>query len=185
MKILNDLFVGTKLGAVLQSCRESRRLVLVIVAIALLLDNMLLTSVARSPQSNFVSSEAEFGRMRSSFLVSVAVYGNSASSSFSSHSFFPASGGGGSRNEKRFECPSPSSLFSSAWKWRARSGCHPPAASSSSDSLIPTLRHPISLSSVINRLTLPVSISRAAGANQRGNALKGSEPRKCSPKAAS
>ncbi|XP_046385465.1 synaptic vesicular amine transporter isoform X2 [Ischnura elegans] len=46
MKILSDLFgAETKFGVVLQNCRESRGLVLVIVAIALLLDNMLLTSV--------------------------------------------------------------------------------------------------------------------------------------------
>ncbi|KAK7790415.1 hypothetical protein R5R35_013508 [Gryllus longicercus] len=36
---------GPRFGGVLQRCRESRRLVLVIVAIALLLDNMLLTTV--------------------------------------------------------------------------------------------------------------------------------------------
>ncbi|XP_071447865.1 synaptic vesicular amine transporter [Hetaerina americana] len=46
MKIIDDLIgADTKFGALLQTCRESRRLVLFIVAIALLLDNMLLTSV--------------------------------------------------------------------------------------------------------------------------------------------
>ena len=34
-------------GGFLQRCRESRRLVLIIVAIALLLDNMLLTTVGK------------------------------------------------------------------------------------------------------------------------------------------
>lgn len=38
---------GGWMGGWLQRCRESRRLVLVIVAIALLLDNMLLTTVGK------------------------------------------------------------------------------------------------------------------------------------------
>ncbi|KAH1019211.1 hypothetical protein HUJ04_009062 [Dendroctonus ponderosae] len=45
MTLINDWLSGTRLGAWIQRCRESRRLVLVIVAIALLLDNMLLTIV--------------------------------------------------------------------------------------------------------------------------------------------
>ncbi|KAK6635752.1 hypothetical protein RUM43_007341 [Polyplax serrata] len=45
MTAVRDWLAGTKLGVRLQSCRESRRLVLIIVAIALLLDNMLLTTV--------------------------------------------------------------------------------------------------------------------------------------------
>ena len=39
---------GSRFSDYLQRCRESRRLVLVIVAIALLLDNMLLTTVGES-----------------------------------------------------------------------------------------------------------------------------------------
>jgi hypothetical protein len=39
---------GSRFSGYLQRCRESRRLVLVIVAIALLLDNMLLTTVGKS-----------------------------------------------------------------------------------------------------------------------------------------
>jgi DHA1 family solute carrier family 18 vesicular amine transporter 1/2 len=38
----------SRFSSYLQRCRESRRLVLVIVAIALLLDNMLLTTVGES-----------------------------------------------------------------------------------------------------------------------------------------
>ncbi|CAH1126928.1 unnamed protein product [Ceutorhynchus assimilis] len=45
MTMVNEWLSGTWLGAWIQRCRESRRLVLVIVAIALLLDNMLLTIV--------------------------------------------------------------------------------------------------------------------------------------------
>ncbi|CAH1104759.1 unnamed protein product [Psylliodes chrysocephalus] len=45
MTVINDWVTGTKFGGWVQRCRESRRLVLVIVAIALLLDNMLLTTV--------------------------------------------------------------------------------------------------------------------------------------------
>ncbi|KAF2884537.1 hypothetical protein ILUMI_21630 [Ignelater luminosus] len=45
MTVLNEWVAGTRLGGWVQRCRESRRLVLVIVAIALLLDNMLLTTV--------------------------------------------------------------------------------------------------------------------------------------------
>ncbi|XP_072392174.1 synaptic vesicular amine transporter [Diabrotica undecimpunctata] len=45
MTVVNDWMAGTKFGGWVQRCRESRRLVLVIVAIALLLDNMLLTTV--------------------------------------------------------------------------------------------------------------------------------------------
>lgn len=45
MTVLNEWVAGSRLGGWLQRCRESRRLVLVIVAIALLLDNMLLTTV--------------------------------------------------------------------------------------------------------------------------------------------
>lgn len=39
--------LGTLFRVWLQGCRESRKLVLVIVAIALLLDNMLLTTVGK------------------------------------------------------------------------------------------------------------------------------------------
>jgi DHA1 family solute carrier family 18 vesicular amine transporter 1/2 len=39
---------GSRFSGYLQRCRESRRLVLVIVDIALLLDNMLLTTVGKS-----------------------------------------------------------------------------------------------------------------------------------------
>lgn len=45
MTVLNDWIAGSRFGNWVQRCRESRRLVLVIVAIALLLDNMLLTTV--------------------------------------------------------------------------------------------------------------------------------------------
>lgn len=45
MTVVNEWVSGTKFGGWVQRCRESRRLVLVIVAIALLLDNMLLTTV--------------------------------------------------------------------------------------------------------------------------------------------
>ncbi|CAH0559531.1 unnamed protein product [Brassicogethes aeneus] len=45
MTMMNDWMYGSRFGAWVQRCRESRRLVLVIVAIALLLDNMLLTTV--------------------------------------------------------------------------------------------------------------------------------------------
>lgn len=45
MTVLNEWVAGTRIGGWVQRCRESRRLVLVIVAIALLLDNMLLTTV--------------------------------------------------------------------------------------------------------------------------------------------
>lgn len=45
MTVVNDWVAGTRLGGWIQRCRESRKLVLVIVAIALLLDNMLLTTV--------------------------------------------------------------------------------------------------------------------------------------------
>lgn len=43
-----EVLGGPRFAAYLQECRESRRLVLVIVAIALLLDNMLLTTVGKS-----------------------------------------------------------------------------------------------------------------------------------------
>jgi hypothetical protein len=45
---------GWRFSDYLQRCRESRRLVLVIVAIALLLDNMLLTTVGKSLLSDSV-----------------------------------------------------------------------------------------------------------------------------------
>ncbi|KAJ8983021.1 hypothetical protein NQ317_014318 [Molorchus minor] len=45
MTVVNEWMSGTRLGNWIQRRRESRRLVLVIVAIALLLDNMLLTTV--------------------------------------------------------------------------------------------------------------------------------------------
>ncbi|KAL1505824.1 hypothetical protein ABEB36_005296 [Hypothenemus hampei] len=45
MTVVNEWLNGTRFGGWIQRCRESRRLVLVIVAIALLLDNMLLTIV--------------------------------------------------------------------------------------------------------------------------------------------
>ncbi|XP_018561449.1 synaptic vesicular amine transporter isoform X1 [Anoplophora glabripennis] len=45
MTVVNEWMAGTRFGGWVQRCRESRRLVLVIVAIALLLDNMLLTTV--------------------------------------------------------------------------------------------------------------------------------------------
>ncbi|XP_074041192.1 vesicular monoamine transporter [Leptinotarsa decemlineata] len=45
MTVVNEWVTGTRFGSWVQRCRESRRLVLVIVAIALLLDNMLLTTV--------------------------------------------------------------------------------------------------------------------------------------------
>ncbi|XP_047114000.1 synaptic vesicular amine transporter [Schistocerca piceifrons] len=45
MTVVQDCVGGTRLNGLLQRCRESRKLVLVIVAIALLLDNMLLTTV--------------------------------------------------------------------------------------------------------------------------------------------
>lgn len=49
MTVVNEWVSGTRFGGWVQSCRESRRLVLVIVAIALLLDNMLLTTVGKYP----------------------------------------------------------------------------------------------------------------------------------------
>ncbi|XP_045467945.1 synaptic vesicular amine transporter isoform X2 [Harmonia axyridis] len=45
MTVLNEWVAGSRVGSWVQRCRESRRLVLAIVAIALLLDNMLLTTV--------------------------------------------------------------------------------------------------------------------------------------------
>ncbi|CAH1175576.1 unnamed protein product [Phaedon cochleariae] len=45
MTVVNEWVSNTRFGGWVQRCRESRRLVLVIVAIALLLDNMLLTTV--------------------------------------------------------------------------------------------------------------------------------------------
>ncbi|XP_066259227.1 synaptic vesicular amine transporter [Euwallacea similis] len=45
MTVVNEWLSGTRVGNWVQRCRESRRLVLFIVAIALLLDNMLLTIV--------------------------------------------------------------------------------------------------------------------------------------------
>lgn len=48
--------VGAEWTGWLQRCRESRRLILVIVAIALLLDNMLLTAVGKWKLEIFVSS---------------------------------------------------------------------------------------------------------------------------------
>lgn len=47
MTVWNDWMAGTHIGGWVQRCRESRRLVLAIVAIALLLDNMLLTTVGK------------------------------------------------------------------------------------------------------------------------------------------
>jgi hypothetical protein len=47
MTVVNEWVAGTRFGGWVQRCRESRRLVLVIVAIALLLDNMLLTTVGK------------------------------------------------------------------------------------------------------------------------------------------
>lgn len=47
MTVLNDWVSGSRIGGWVQRCRESRQLVLVIVAIALLLDNMLLTTVGK------------------------------------------------------------------------------------------------------------------------------------------
>ena len=44
----------TSIGAYFHSARESRKLVLVIVAIALLLDNMLLTTVGRDHESHYI-----------------------------------------------------------------------------------------------------------------------------------
>ena len=41
----------TRIGAYFHSLRESRKLILLIVAVALLLDNMLLTTVGKSLQS--------------------------------------------------------------------------------------------------------------------------------------
>lgn len=52
MTVVNEWVAGTRLGSWVQQCRESRRLVLVIVAIALLLDNMLLTTVGMSINVN-------------------------------------------------------------------------------------------------------------------------------------
>ncbi|XP_067003907.2 synaptic vesicular amine transporter isoform X2 [Anabrus simplex] len=45
MTVVQDCLGASRFGVYLQKCRESRRLVLIIVAIALLLDNMLLTTV--------------------------------------------------------------------------------------------------------------------------------------------
>ncbi|XP_063231796.1 synaptic vesicular amine transporter [Bacillus rossius redtenbacheri] len=45
MTVVKECAMGARVSGFLQRCRESRRLVLVIVAIALLLDNMLLTTV--------------------------------------------------------------------------------------------------------------------------------------------
>ena len=42
-----DYVSRTKIGAYFHSARESRKLILVIVAVALLLDNMLLTTVGK------------------------------------------------------------------------------------------------------------------------------------------
>ena len=47
MTVVNEWVAGTRFGGWVQRCRESRRLVLVIVAIALLLDNLLLTTVGK------------------------------------------------------------------------------------------------------------------------------------------
>lgn len=55
MTAVQDWLAGTKLGAKLYSCRESRKLVLIIVAIALLLDNMLLTTVGKYRYSKSVT----------------------------------------------------------------------------------------------------------------------------------
>ena len=46
----------------LERCRRSRRLVLIIVAIALLLDNMLLTTVGELPYSFSLVEEGERAR---------------------------------------------------------------------------------------------------------------------------
>lgn len=51
MTVVNEWVAGTRMGGWVQRCRESRRLVLVIVAIALLLDNMLLTTVGKSREN--------------------------------------------------------------------------------------------------------------------------------------
>lgn len=48
MTVINEWVAGTRMGGWVQRCRESRRLVLFIVAIALLLDNMLLTTVGKN-----------------------------------------------------------------------------------------------------------------------------------------
>ncbi|KAL0269228.1 UNVERIFIED_CONTAM: hypothetical protein PYX00_007031 [Menopon gallinae] len=45
MMAVHNWLAGTRLGAKLSSCKESRKLILIIVAIALLLDNMVLTTV--------------------------------------------------------------------------------------------------------------------------------------------
>ena len=44
----------TSIGAYFHSARESRKLVLVIVAIAVLLDNMLLTTVGKHHESHYI-----------------------------------------------------------------------------------------------------------------------------------
>ena len=49
----------TSIGAYFHSARESRKLVLVIVAIALLLDNMLLTTVGRHNESYQIFSDKQ------------------------------------------------------------------------------------------------------------------------------
>ena len=47
MGVAADYVSRTRIGAYFHSARESRKLILVIVAVALLLDNMLLTTVGK------------------------------------------------------------------------------------------------------------------------------------------
>lgn len=56
MMSLADWMAGTQVGAKISSCRENRRLVVVIVAIALFLDNMLLTTVGKTSTHSITGS---------------------------------------------------------------------------------------------------------------------------------
>ena len=53
MGVAADYVSRTKIGAYFHSMRESRKLILFIVAVALLLDNMLLTIVGKARYYNF------------------------------------------------------------------------------------------------------------------------------------
>ena len=56
MGVAADYVSRTKIGAYFQSMRESRKLILFIVAVALLLDNMLLTIVGKARNYTFAQS---------------------------------------------------------------------------------------------------------------------------------
>ena len=52
MGVAADYVSRTRIGSYFHSIRESRKLILLIVAVALLLDNMLLTTVGKSTVAN-------------------------------------------------------------------------------------------------------------------------------------